>query len=43
MCQVIRDSNINYDNILYIVAKDNNIIELQSLFKHNSLLANLQP
>jgi hypothetical protein len=42
MCQVTRDFNINYDNILHIIAKDNNIIELQSLFKHNILLENLQ-
>jgi hypothetical protein len=29
MCQVIRDPNINYHNILHIVGKDNNIVELQ--------------
>jgi hypothetical protein len=43
MCQVTKNSNINYDNIPCIVIKDNNIIELQSLFKRNILLANLQP
>jgi len=30
-----RHPTTNFNNILHVVAKDNNILELQSLFEHN--------
>jgi hypothetical protein len=34
MCQV-RRGGTNFDNILHVVTKDNNILELQGFLEHN--------